>query len=304
MLPVKNPLQTVPGRTSMDATRRSDMEHYPLYAVHPLHSVFPEPEDLSPAQRRWILVQNTSVVFRDEPAPGTVVMGDLLPEGLASGAPVYLGTDNDLCYYAAEVASGATLPPGWETSPVRELHGVVPDRDMAYAAYAIRILDFDRSNTFCGKCGANTRPSTTERARICTSCSRIVYPRVSPAIIALLKKGEKVLLARSPRFTPGVYSILAGFNEPGENLEQTVHREVGEEVGIAVKNIRYFGSEPWPFPDSLMIGFVADYDSGEIRIDPREIEEAGWFSRENLPPFPSKTSISRALIEAWRRGEV
>lgn len=280
------------------------MEHHPFYAVRPLHPVFPEPEDRSPARIRWILVQGSTVAFRADPAPGTVVMGDPLAAGLTSGAPVYLGTDGDLSYYAAEIPAGATLPDGWKTSPVRDLHEVVPDRDMAYAAYAIRILDFDRSNKFCGKCGANTRPSTTERARICTACTRTIYPRISPAIIVLVKRGEEVLLARSPRFTTGVYSILAGFNEPGENLEQTVHREVGEEVGIAVKNIRYFGSEPWPFPDSLMIGFVADYAGGEIRIDPREIEEAGWFSRDHLPPTPSRTSISRALIEAWRRREI
>lgn len=280
------------------------MEHHPFYAVRPLHPVFPEPEDPSPARRRWILVQGTSVVFRDDLAPGTVVMGYPLPAGLASGAPVYLGTDDELCYYATEVAPGATLPAGWKTSPVRELHGVVPDRDMAYAAYAVRILDFERSNAFCGRCSAKTRPSTTERARICTSCSHITYPRVSPAIIVLVKRGGEVLLARSPRFTPRVYSVLAGFNEPGENLEQTVHREVFEEVGIKVQHIRYFGSEPWPFPDSLMIGFVADYAGGEIRVDPREIEEAGWFSRDSLPPTPSKTSISRALIEAWRLREI
>ena len=287
-----------------DTTWRYMMEHHPFYAVRPLLPLFPEPEDPSPAQRRIILVQGNSVVFWDEPAPGTVIMGDPLPAGLASGAPVYLGTDDDLCYYTAEVAHGATLPAGWKTSPVRDLYGVIPDRDMAYAAYAVRVLDFNRSNAFCGRCGAPTRPSTTERARICTACGRTIYPRISPAIIVLVKKGEEVLLARSPRFTPGVYSVLAGFNEPGENLEQTVHREVFEEVGISVQNIRYFGSEPWPFPDSLMIGFVADYAGGEIRIDPREIEEAGWFSRDTLPPYPSKESISRALIEAWRRREV
>lgn len=251
-----------------------------------------------------ILVQGSAVAFMCNPSPGTVLMPAPLPSGLACGAPVYLGSCDDLFYYATEAARVASLPDGWKVSPVRELHGLVPDIEMAYAAYAARILDFDQSTTFCGRCSAKTFPSTTERARICTACNRTIYPRVSPAIIVLIKRGEQVLLARSPRFTPGVYSVLAGFNEPGENLEQTVHREVLEEVGIAVKNLRYFGSEPWPFPDSLMIGFVADYAGGEIRIDPREIEEAGWFSRDRLPPTPSKTSISRALIEAWIRGEV
>lgn len=280
------------------------MEHRPFYAVRPLLPVYPEPEDPSPARKRWILVQGSSVLFRSDPAPGTVLMPDPLPSGLACGAPVYLGTLDDQIFYAAEIAPGAALPGGWQLSPVRELSGLVPDRDMAYASYAVRILDFDRSTAFCGSCGAETRPSTTERARICTACSRTLYPRISPAIIVLVKSGEEVLLARSPRFTPGAYSVLAGFNEPGENLEQTVHREVSEEVGIEVRNLRYFGSEPWPFPDSLMIGFVADYAGGEIRIDPVEIEDADWFSRDTLPPTPSKTSISRALIEAWIRREI
>ena len=280
------------------------MEHQPFYAVLPLHPVYPEPEDPPPALRRWILVQGNSVVFQADPSHGTVIMRDPLPPGLACGATVYLGTDNDGIYYAAEIAPGATLSAGWIASPVRELHDLVPDRDMASAAYAIRIVDFDRSNAFCGRCAAPTRPSTTERARICTACGRTIYPRISPAIIVLVKRGEEVLLARSPRFTPGVYSVLAGFNEPGENLEQAVRREVFEEVGIRIENLRYFGSEPWPFPDSLMVGFVADYAGGEIRVDPREIEEAGWFSRETLPPIPSKMSISRALIEAWIRQEV
>jgi NAD+ diphosphatase len=280
------------------------MAHRPFYAVRPLLPVYPEPEDPSPARKRWVLVQGDSVLFRNDPEPGTVLASDPLPAGLACGAPVYLGTRDDLVYYAAEVPAGATPPVGWEASLVRELHGKVPDGDMAVASYAVRILDFDRSTAFCGRCGAKTRPLTTERARICTACSRITYPRISPAIIVLVKSGEEVLLARSPRSPPGVFSVIAGFNEPGENLEQTVHREVGEEVGIAVRNLRYFGSEPWPFPDSLMIGFVADHAGGEIRIDNQEIEEARWFTRGNLPAFPSKVSISRALIEAWIRREV
>lgn len=280
------------------------MEHRPFYAVRPLLPVYPEPEGTAPARKRWILVQGSSVFFTSKPAPGTVLMPDSLPAGLTSGAPVYLGTRNDIVYYAAEVAAGAAPPTGWQPSPVRELFGTVPDDDLAVASYAVRILDFDRSTVFCGRCGARTRPVTTERARICTACDHIIYPRISPAVIVLIKKGEEVLLARSPHFPSGLFSVIAGFNEPGENLEQTVHREVGEEVGITVRNLRYFGSEPWPFPDSLMIGFVADHAGGEIRIDNQEIEAAGWFTRDALPLVPPVESISRALIEAWIRREI
>jgi len=280
------------------------MMHHPFYAVRPLHPVYPEPEDPSPARKRWILVQGNSVLFRNDPESCTVLMPDPLPADLTCGGQVYLGTRDDHFYYAAEVPAGATPPGGWQPSPIRELSGKVPDSDMAIASYAVRILDFDQSTSFCGRCGAKTRPLTTERARICTACNRINYPRISPAIIVLVKSGEEVLLARSPRAPPGVFSVIAGFNEPGENLEQTVHREVGEEVGIAVRNLRYFGSEPWPFPDSLMIGFIADHAGGDIRIDNQEIEAACWFTRGTLPPYPLKTSISRSLIEAWIRREV
>ena len=280
------------------------MEHLPFYAVRPLFPVYPEPEDPLPSRKRWILVQGSSVLFLNDPASGTVLMPDPLPSGLVCGELVYLGTKDDLFYYAAGISAGATMPDGWQPSPVRELSGKVPEYDMAVASYAVRILDFDRSTAFCGRCGAQTRPLISERARICMVCSRITYPRISPAIIVLIKKGEEILLARSPLSPPGFFSVIAGFNEPGENLEQTVHREVSEEVGITVRNLRYFGSEPWPFPDSLMIGFVADHTGGDIRIDNQEIEAAGWFTKDTLPAYPLKASISRALIEAWIRGEI
>jgi len=280
------------------------MKHNPFYSVRPLLPVYPEPDDPSPAQIRWIMVQDGKVIFQTDQVSGTVLMNQPLPEGLISGEPVYLGTQQALYYYAAEVISSALPPDGWEVSPVRELYGKVPDNDMALASYAVRIMDFDRSHAFCGRCGAKTRPLTTERAQICTACNRIFYPRISPAIIVLIKKEDEVLLARSPRSPPGFFSIIAGFNEPGENLEETVHREVKEEVGISVQNLQYFGSEPWPFPDSLMIGFVADYAGGEIQIDNQEIEDAGWFTRDTMPLYPSRASITRALINAWIRGDV
>ncbi|NLV27204.1 MAG: NAD(+) diphosphatase [Methanomicrobiales archaeon] len=280
------------------------MEYCPFYSVRPLLPIYPEPENPSPAQKRWILVSGNSVFFFKKAKSGTVIMQEPLPCGLIAGDPVYLGIRDEIVYYAGKIEDNAILPDGWELSPVRELSGQVLDTDMAIAAYAVRILDFDRSHSFCGSCGAKTRPLTTERARICTECSRIVYPRISPAIIVLIKKGEEILLARSPRFPSDFFSILAGFNEPGENLEQTVHREVGEEVGITVRNLRYFGSEPWPFPDSLMVGFVADYAGGEIQIDNQEIIEAGWFTRDNLPSHPKNASISGLLIEAWIQREI
>ncbi len=131
----------------------------------------------------------------------------------------------------------------------------------------------------------------------CTACGQLHFPRIAPAVIVLVQRGREALLARSPRFPPGVYSTLAGFVEPGESLEECVHREIEEEVGVRVENVRYFGSQSHPFPHSLMVGFVADWRSGEIRVDPAEIEDARWFGFDALPRLPHRMSIARALIE-------
>jgi NAD+ diphosphatase len=140
-----------------------------------------------------------------------------------------------------------------------------------------------------------------QRAKQCPQCKLVNYPRLSPSIIVAVRRGNELLLARSPRFPAGMYSVLAGFVEPGETLEQAVEREVQEEVGLTVKNICYFGSQPWPFPNSLMIGYRAEYAGGEIQIDRVEIEDAGWYTAEHLPAIPSRISIARQLIEAFIR---
>ena len=129
----------------------------------------------------------------------------------------------------------------------------------------------------------------------------MAYPRLAPAVIMLVERGDEILLGRSPHFLPGMYSTLAGFVEPGETLEHAVAREVAEEVGVRVKDVRYFGSQPWPFPNSLMVGFRAAWESGEIVIDEREIEDAAWFTAGNLPLIPPGISIARALIDAFLR---
>lgn len=156
-----------------------------------------------------------------------------------------------------------------------------------------------RTHRFCGCCGKENSEKCDEQALICPSCQHITYPRISPCIIVLITHGEKLLLARSPHFPEKVYSTLAGFVEAGESLEQTLHREIKEEVGLVVSDVTYFGSQPWPFPDSLMIAFHAKYQSGEIKIDGLEIEDAQWFDQDNLPQLPRPESIGRHLIDAF-----
>jgi len=138
-----------------------------------------------------------------------------------------------------------------------------------------------------------------ERAKECPQCGLLHFPRLAPAIIVLIERGDQLLLARSRRFATGMYSVLAGFVEPGESLEEAVVREIKEEVSLSVKDIRYFGSQPWPFPHSLMIGFTATYAGGEISMEDEEIEDAGWFTVDRLPPLPGKISIARKLIDSF-----
>ena len=162
---------------------------------------------------------------------------------------------------------------------------------------AKQLLTWHQSSLFCGHCGSKTQLSTIERSKICEACPCVIYPNTSPAIIVLITHGTKILLGRSPHFPPKIYSNLAGFIDAGENCEMAIHREVAEEVGIKIKNLQYFSSQSWPFPNSFMIGFKAEYASGEICINPNEIEDAQWFEVDELPPLPSKCSIARHMID-------
>jgi NAD+ diphosphatase len=280
------------------------MDRRPVFSLSPLSARYPEPELQPEKMGRWVVVQGNFVLVSKGDPPTVILTHYPESAGIDRHGIQYLGMAGTVPYYAAELPAEVPVPEGYCLTRARELYGRLPDEEVALAAYALRIIDYDRSTRFCGRCGKKTRALRTERAKLCTDCNRIVYPRLSPAIIVLIRKGDQILLARSPRFPAGMYSVIAGFVEPGECLEETIHREVSEEVGVEVKNIRYFGSEPWPFPDSLMIGFVADHTGGEIAIDNKEIEDAGWFGCDTLPPLPSPMSISRALIEAWRRNEL
>jgi NAD+ diphosphatase len=157
------------------------------------------------------------------------------------------------------------------------------------------------NNTFCGKCGALMRDHVRDLARECPECGRLIFPSSSPAVIVAVEKDGMLLLGHNSSFPVNRYSVLAGFVEPGETIEQTVEREVYEESRIRVKNIRYFGSQPWPFPASLMLGFRADWKSGEPEPDGEEMTGVRWFTPDDLPDLPPGISISRRLIEDWRR---
>ena len=215
--------------------------------------------------------------------------------------PLYLGIYNGLhCFTTALVKEAKTLPANTLFQTIRQSHETLNNEDLfQIVSRAKQLVNWDKNTRFCGCCGQKTNRSSHERAKICPACKSMVFPQISPAMLVLVWRDDEILLARSPQFMPGIYSILAGFVEPGETLENTVIREVREEVGITIKNLQYFGSQPWPFPSNLMLGFIAEYDSGEIRFDRTELEDAQWFSLKQLPQLPKPISLSRHIIDSY-----
>ncbi|MEE2782125.1 MAG: NAD(+) diphosphatase [Pseudomonadota bacterium] len=197
------------------------------------------------------------------------------------------------------VAAKGTATQGFALMGLRNLLGRTNQSLFYLAGRAKQIIEWHETHQFCSRCGASVADHEVDRAKECPSCKLISYPRLSPSIIVLITKGEEMLLARNAAWPNGMYSTLAGFVEPGESIEQTVHREVFEEVGLHVRNLHYFGSQSWPFPNSLMLGFHAQYDSGEIVCQEGEIADAQWFRADNLPQIPPKTAISGWLIQEF-----
>ena len=220
-----------------------------------------------------------------------------------AGIPVVhpLGVRRGLESSIFALEEDAKVPAGYRLDGLRVAFHALNEVDFRAAGAARQRVEWFRTHRFCSRCGARNEPHSHQGAMACPSCGQMHFPRVAPAVIVLVQRGEEALLGRSPHFTPGVYSTLAGFVEPGETLEECVHREIEEEVAVQVGNLRYFRSQPHPFPNSLMVGFVAEWVSGEIRLDPSEIEDARWFRYDDLPELPHPMSIARALIEDFVR---
>ncbi|MCC7548642.1 MAG: NAD(+) diphosphatase [Burkholderiales bacterium] len=247
----------------------------------------------------WFAFHGVQILIRHEGSAAAMpTLAHPRELGLAPVREQYLGMLGDTHCFACEIDTDAALPEGWTWSGLRGLFGLVDDALFALAGRAVQIVDWDRSHQYCGRCGTPTRVKQGERARQCPACAQTHYPRLAPAVMALVRREDELLLARSPHFPPGMHSALAGFVEPGESLEQCMQREVKEEVGVDVANLRYFSSQPWPFPHSLMIAFNCDYAGGELTPQPGEIEAAGWFRLDALPVLPNPISIARRLIDA------
>jgi len=252
----------------------------------------------------WFILRDREILLKLNNNPGAIPrMIDLGELGLSGIREQYLGALDGTHCYSVELPNNAQPPEGMEFMDLRQAYTQMGEKCFALVNKAVQVMEWDRTSQFCSRCGTKTLQKPGERGKECPDCGELFYPRISPAVIVLIRKGHEILLARSPNFPDDMYGLIAGFVEPGESAEAAVAREIREEVGIEVKNITYFGTQAWPFPNSLMIGFTAEYSSGEIQPDGFEIEDARWFPAGDLPVLPGKISIARKLIDHFLKEE-
>ncbi|WP_213880105.1 NAD(+) diphosphatase [Pseudomonas sp. dw_358] len=245
----------------------------------------------------WAVVRSSLGFLRDEQGP-LFAREWVASQGLPVLAEHGVGHLEGEPVFVYELQGPVELP-GCEWQGLRQFM-MQGDLDIFnLLGYAAQIATWAREHRFCGSCGRAAVQIKGERAMHCDVCDLRAYPRISPSMIVLLTRGDEILLARSPRFVTGVYSTLAGFAEPGESAEQCLIREVREEVSLQVRNIQYKGSQCWPFPHSMMLGFHAEYAGGDIVPQADEIEDAQWFRVDALPPLPAGRSIARYLIDLY-----
>jgi NAD+ diphosphatase len=222
--------------------------------------------------------------------------------GLRAERTQFLGTLDGASAFAIELAEAGAPPPGHRFAGLRVLYDALPADEFALAGTAAQILHWDRGHQFCARCGRPVAAKIAERAKRCDACRVDYFPRIHPAVIVLVHDGPRILMTRQASFPKRWYALVAGFLEPGETLEQCAAREVREETGVAIDDVRYFGSQPWPFPHQVMVGFMARWAGGEIVVDHSELEEARWFDRAAMPMLPPAISIARHMIDAWLAG--
>jgi NAD+ diphosphatase len=264
------------------------------------------PASFTPSHFASGTVTDTSLAFAfsgtkllvrgDEQAPCLPTVGELA-HAHVDGVRHYVGRLDGADCVAILLPDDAAAPAHYAFAGLRALFPRLPESLLAVAGRAFQVVEWERTHRYCGRCGSRTRDRDDERAKQCPVCGYVAYPRVSPAMMVLVTRGRELLLARSHRFAGAVYSALAGFVEAGESIEDCIHREVREEVGVAVRDLRYFASQSWSFPHSLMIAFTAHYAGGELVPDESEIASVRWFDIDALPDLPSPMSIARHLID-------
>ena len=253
------------------------------------------------ATGRWLIVQEQRLLVVPD-GDGVRLPTGPAPAGFADalGQPFWLGTHAGTDCWVASVAHGVPVPAGWRAETLIPMQGThLPDDLLSLGGMAMQALWWEQTSGHCPRCGESTERLEGEWGKRCPRCRYEHYPHLHPAVIVLVKDGDRCLLARKASWAAGRYALVAGFVDNGECLEGAVAREVKEEVGVDVTDIRYVGSQNWPFPSQLMVGFVATYAGGEIRADPEELEDARWFPGDNLPGLPSRHSISRFIIDHY-----
>lgn len=254
-----------------------------------------------PSPAVWVLFHRGDVVLvrhgedaalLDDPARHGLAVTDVHGLGSLDGVPAFCGV----------VSSSEVLPEGVRAEGLRGVFALLSPQAQAMAAYGAQVRHWDRTTRFCGECGSPTAPSedATRRAKRCVACGHEWFPRVSPCTITLVHDGDRALLTRQAAWPAGRYGLVAGFVEPGESLEDCVRREALEETGVTLTDIAYAGSQPWPFPHQIMVGFTARWVGGEARPRDGELEDARWFTRDAMPILPPRFSIARRLLDAWR----
>jgi NAD+ diphosphatase len=258
-----------------------------------------------PPERRghWLLVQDQSLVVIAEGDTLRLPHGDPPPEIDATlERPLWLGTYRDTPCWVAALAADAALPAGLHRETLIPMKGTrLPDDVLSLGGMALQALHWEDTSGHCPRCGTLTERIVGEWGKRCPRCGYDHYPHLHPAVIVLVRDGDRVLLARKAGWAPNRYALVAGFVDNGECLEGAVQREVKEEVGVDVEDIRYVGSQNWPFPSQLMVGFVAAYAGGEVAIDCEELEDARWFPCDALPSGPSRHSIARFILDNYAR---
>ena len=260
-----------------------------------------------PADRQgyWLLVQDQALLLHGGgETPGALPLG-ALPAGLDGQIEdtVFLGTYLDQPCFAATVPKDATVPPGFASEPIIPQRTRLSDDLLSLGGLALHAVGWEAASRHCPRCGERTVGIAGERGKRCPRCSHEHYPKLHPAVIVLVRDGDRVLLTRKSFWVKGRYGLVAGFVDIGESLEGAVRREIKEEVGVEVRDIRYVASQYWPFPSQLMVGFTARYDGGEVRVDTEELEDARWFSVRDLPNLPPRLSIARFILDHYARPE-
>lgn len=251
----------------------------------------------------WLILQGASLVV-DAGGPKPALPEGNLPEQICCASPsIFLGQWRHKPLRVLSLDRAQTLPEPLVAEPFNAVQDRLDDQLLTLGGLAQQIVYWQRQSSCCSRCGGELQPISATWGKKCRSCAHEHFPHIHPCVIVLVKRGEEFLLARKPGWAPGRYSLVAGFLDFGESLEECVHREVREETGLEVSNLRYLGSQNWPFPSQLMAGYLAEYAGGEIRVDQTELEDARWFSPSSLPPsLPSSRSIARWIIDTYGIG--